>query len=224
MKEKGKSIKELPRLDRPREKLMQYGAEKLSDAELLAILLRSGSKGQNVVELSKNIFRKWGKDIANATFEDMRKVFGLGDAKACEIIACFELGKRILKDKKAELFLSPRDVWEALKDIRDNKKEHFVVFFLDVRYQEIKREIISVGTLTESLVHPREVFEPAIRHSAAQILIAHNHPSGSPEPSEEDREVTRRFVAAGKLLGIEVTDHIIVTPTSFLSFKEEGVL
>lgn len=227
MTDKRKSIKELPRLDRPREKLIQYGPEKLSDAELLAILLRSGSKGQNVVELSKNIFRRiqsGGKNIADATFEDLRKMFGLGDAKACEIIACFELGKRVLKDKKAELFLSPRDVWEALKDIRDNKKENFVVFFLDVRYQEIKREVISVGTLTESLVHPREVFEPAIRHSAAQILIAHNHPSGSPEPSEEDKEVTRRFVAAGKLLGIEVTDHIIVTSMSFLSFKEEGIL
>lgn len=218
------TIKELPRLDRPREKLMQYGPEKLSDAELLAILLRSGPKGQNVVELSKNIFRKWGNDIANASFEDMRKVFGLGDAKACEIVACFELGKRVLKDKKAELFLSPRDVWETLKDIRDNKKEHFVVFFLDVRYQEIKRETISIGTLTESLVHPREVFEPAIRHSAAQVLIAHNHPSGNPEPSEEDREVTRRFTEAGKLLGIDVIDHVIVTPMSFLSFKEEGIL
>ncbi|MBI2120601.1 MAG: DNA repair protein RadC [Parcubacteria group bacterium] len=224
MNTKKGTIKELPRLDRPREKLMQYGPEKLSDAELLAILLRSGPKGQNVVELSKNIFRKWGNDIANATFDDMRKVFGLGDAKACEIIACFELGKRVLKDKKAELFRSPRDVWEALKDIRDNKKEHFVVFFLDVRYQEIKRETISIGTLTESLVHPREVFEPAIRHSAAQILIAHNHPSGNPEPSEEDREVTRRFVAAGKLLGIDVIDHVIVTPMSFLSFKDQNIL
>ncbi len=224
MNTKKGTIKELPRLDRPREKLMQYGPEKLSDAELLAILLRSGPKGQNVVELSKNIFRKWGNDIANATFDDMRKVFGLGDAKACEIIACFELGKRVLKDKKAELFISPREVWEALKDIRDNKKEHFVVFFLDVRYQEIKRETISIGTLTESLVHPREVFEPAIRHSAAQILIAHNHPSGNPEPSEEDREVTRRFVAAGKLLGIDVIDHVIVTPMSFLSFKDQNIL
>jgi len=118
--------------------------------------------------------------------------------------------------------LSPRDVFDALQDIRSSKKEHFVALFLDTRNQQIEREVVSVGTLNASLVHPREVFEPAVRHLAAQVILAHNHPSGDLEPSDEDLTVNRRLVQAGQIIGIEVVDHIIVTHEAFLSFKEKG--
>jgi DNA repair protein RadC len=220
-----KKIKDLPKVERPREKLMQYGPEKLSNSELLAILLRSGKKGENVVELANKILKRFSKDeLPNLTFNDLKDYSGLGPAKACEIIACFELGKRLLKDKKAEIYLKPKEIWEELKDLRDHKKEHFVIFYLDSRNQEIKREIISVGSLNANLVHPREVFEPAVRHLAAQVVLAHNHPSGDPEPSEDDLEITKQLKESGKILGIEVIDHIIITKNGFLSFKERNLL
>jgi len=220
-----RTIKDLPKVERPREKLMQYGPERLSNSELLAILLRSGKKGENVVDFSSKILRKFGtKELPNLTFDDLRNYPGLGPAKACEIVACFELGKRVLKDKKAQIYLEPKEVWKELKDIRNYKKEHFVIFYLDSRNQEIKREIISVGSLNANLVHPREVFEPAVRNLVAQVILAHNHPSGDPEPSEDDLEITKRLVEAGKILGIEVVDHVIVANNGFLSFKEKNLI
>lgn len=212
-------------IDRPREKLMRYGVAKLSNTELLAILLRTGGKGVNVVELANKVIKKFSNgELANAGIEQLKNVFGLGAAKASEIVACFELGRRLLQNKKSALLLNPQDVWHELKDIRGHKKEHFVIFFLDSRNQEIKREVISIGTLNASLVHPREVFEPAIKHFAAQVLLAHNHPSGDLEPSPEDLELTKRLVEAGKLLGIEVVDHVIVSKDGFGSLKEKGQL
>jgi len=220
-----KKIKDLPKVERPREKLIQYGPEKLSNSELLAILLGSGKKGENVIELANKILKKFKTEsLPNLSFDDLKNYSGLGSAKACEIVACFELGKRLLKDKKATLIMSPKEVWEELKDIRDNKKEHFIAFFLDTRNQVIKREIISVGSLNANLVHPREVFEPAIAHLVAQIILAHNHPSGDSEPSEDDLEITKRLVESGKILGIDVIDHIIVTRNSFISLKEKNLM
>ncbi len=220
-----KRIKDLPRVERPREKLIRYGPERLSNSELLAILLRSGKKGNNVVELAGKLLRKFNKgNLVEAGFDELKNFPGLGPAKACEIIACFELGKRFLKGKQAELYLKPKDVFEALKDIRSRKKEHFVIFYLDTRNQEINREIISIGSLNANLVHPREVFEPAIKNLAAQIILAHNHPSGSLEPSKDDVEITKRLVESGKILGIEVLDHVIVSSESFLSFKEKRLM
>jgi len=218
-------IKDLPKIERPREKLEKYGPEKLSNSELLAILLRTGGKGINVVELARKILGKFsGSGLTKASFKDLKNTFGLGAAKACEIVACFELGRRLLQNKKSRIYLTPKDVWNELKDIRDNKKEHFVIFFLDARNQEIKREIISVGSLNANLVHPREVFEPAVRHLAAQVILAHNHPSGDLEPSEDDLEITKRLVEAGKILGIELIDHIIVTKDGLLSFKDKNLI
>ena len=218
-------IKDLPKVDRPREKLEKYGSERLSNSELLAILLGTGQKGINVVELSRKILTKFSGDgLSKADVKALKNTFGLGTAKACEIVACFELGRRHLQNKLASLILSPKDVWDELKDIRDNKKEHFVIFFLDTRNQEIKREIISIGSLNANLVHPREVFEPAIRYSAAQIIVAHNHPSGNPDPSEEDLIITKRLIAAGKILGIDIIDHIIVAKNKYISFKEKGLI
>lgn len=220
-----KIIKNIPKIDRPREKLIQYGPEKLSNSELLALLLRSGNKNVNAIELAGKILKKFGaKELPNLNFKDLKKIPGLGPAKTCEIVACFELGKRLLKDKKAQIFLTPKEIWEELKDLKNHKKEHFVIFYLDSRNQEIKRETISIGSLNANLVHPREVFEPAIRNLAAQIILAHNHPSGDPEPSEDDLEITKRLVESGKILGIEVIDHIIVAKNDFFSFKEKKLI
>lgn len=218
-------IKDLPKIDRPREKLEKYGPERLSDSELLAILLRTGSEGINVVELAGKILRKFsGIGLAKASVKELKNTFGLGSAKACEISACFELGRRLLQNKQSTLILSPKDVWDELKDIRDHKKEHFVIFFLDSRNQEIKREIVSVGSLNTNLVHPREVFEPAVRHLAAQIIIAHNHPAGSSEPSEGDSIMTQKLIQAGKLLDIEIIDHVIVARGEFYSYREHKLI
>ncbi len=218
-------IKDLPKIDRPREKLEKYGPERLSDSELLAILLRTGSEGINVVELSGKILRKFsGAGLAKAAVKELKNTFGLGSAKACEIVACYELGRRHLQNKQSVMLLSPKDVWSELRDIRDHKKEHFVIFFLDSRNQEIKREIVSVGSLNANLIHPREVFEPAVRHLAAQVIIAHNHPAGDPSPSQEDSDITKQLVDAGKLLGIEIKDHVIVSKSNFFSFAEHKLI
>jgi len=218
-------IKDLPKIERPREKLIHYGPGRLSNSELLAIVLRSGKKGENVIDLANKLLKKYkAENLPNLGYQELKDFSGIGPAKACEIIACFELGKRLLKGKVAELYLKPEDVWKELKDIRDHKKEHFVIFFLDSRNQEIKREVISVGSLNANLVHPREVFEPAVKNLAAQVILAHNHPSGDPEPSEDDLELNKRLVEAGKILGIEVIDHIIIGKAGFLSFKEKGLL
>lgn len=218
-------IKDLPRIERPREKLARYGPGKLTDAELLAILLRTGTEGVNVVELARRILRRFpaGK-LSEAGFAELKGTFGLGAAKAAEILACFELGRRQLKGKKAMLIMDPQDVFEALKDIRNHRKEHFVVFYLDIRNQEIAREVISVGTLDASLVHPREVFEPAVRQAAAHVIVAHNHPSGDPEPSDADIEITKRLKAAGRIMGIALLDHVVVSSGGWRSLKDEGLL
>jgi DNA repair protein RadC len=218
-------IKDIPKIERPREKMEKYGPGKLSNSELLAILLRTGTKGVNVVELSKKILNKFPKDkLSKASFKELKNTFGLGKAKTCEIMACFELGRRLLKDKPHKLILSPSDVHREMKDYRNHKQEHFVVFYLDSRNGEIASQVVSVGTLNASLVHPREVFEPAINCSAAQIIIAHNHPSGDSEPSEDDIAITKRLNEAGKILGIEIIDHVIVSRNEWASFKEKGLI
>lgn len=218
-------IKDLPKADMPREKMGKYGPGRLTDAELLAMLLRTGSEGVNVLELAKKILRQFPEaKLATASVAELQGIHGLGLTKACEIAACFELGRRLLKDKKTSVILSPREVWEECRDIRASKKEHFVVFFLDTQNQVTKREIISIGTLNASLIHPREVFEPAVKHLAAHVIVAHNHPSGSLEASDEDIHVTRRLLEAGKLLGIELLDHVIVTAAAYTSFKEHNLL
>lgn len=211
-------IKNIHKQDRPREKLERYGPEKLKDEELLAILLGTGAKGVNVIELSKKIVTKWReRGLATATLQELTHVYGLGKAKASEIVACFELGRRLLKDKEKRVLLTGKDVWERMVDIRTSKREHFVAFYLDSRDQEIKKEVISIGTLNSSLVHPREVFEQAITNHAASVIFSHNHPSGDSEPSQADIEMTKRLVHAGSILDISVLDHVIVTKDGWKS-------
>jgi DNA repair protein RadC len=225
MKIKDIKIKQLPRIERPREKLIRYGAEGLSTPELFAVLLGTGRRGESVLQMATRVANSLsGTQINAVSYQQMKGLAGIGNVKACTILACLEIGKRLLMNKQSSLILQPKDVWEELRTVRDQKKEHFVVFYLDIRNQIIKKDIISIGTLTASLVHPREVFEPAIREGAAQIIVSHNHPSSVVEPSQEDIELTHRLHKAGQLLGIEVIDHIIVGKTAYFSFKEHKML
>ena len=216
-------IKDLPKINLPREKLEKYGSSKLADFELLAILLGSGIKGLNVLELSKKILKVIKKiGIKKVILKDLLEIKGLGKAKASQIISVLELTNRFSENKPE--ILSAKDVWQLCSDIRESKKEHFVAFYLDTQNCLIERQIISIGTLNSSLVHPREVFEPAVKLSAASVLIAHNHPSGTLDPSQEDREVTKRLVDAGNLLGISVIDHIILSKNGHFSFQQAKLL
>src|SRR3989344_3950565 len=200
-------IKDLPKSDRPIEKLIAKGAENLKDSELLAILLRTGTTGKNVIEI-------------------VSQIGGINSAKATTLLAAFELSKRALEvnDTNLPVINTAKDAAAQLTDMRDLKKEHFVVLYLNAKNQLAHKETISMGTLNANLVHPREVFEPALKHSAAQIIAAHNHPSGDPKPSEDDLELTKRLVEAGKMMGIEIMDHVIVSKNSYFTFKEEKIL
>jgi DNA repair protein RadC len=216
---------EVPSIERPREKLLRYGAAKLSNAELLAIILGTGRQGMNAVELARKVLLKFPNDsLPAAMLNDLRATYGLGVGKASQIIALFELGRRYYVHRQQTTLLTPRDVWRAVSDIASRKKEHFIVFYVDSRYQEIGREVVSVGTINASLVHPREVFEPAVKFLASGILVVHNHPSGNLEPSAEDMSVTARIAEAGKVLGIPLLDHVIVSREGYLSYKEKGLL
>jgi len=220
-------IKDLPKSDRPREKLIAKGAENLKDSELLAILLRTGKTGKNVIEIASQILSKYSKKrLLQMTYDDLSKISGIDSAKATTLLAAFELSKRALEvnDTNLPVINTAKDAAAQLTDMRDLKKEHFVVLYLNAKNQLAHKETISMGTLNANLVHPREVFEPAVRYLAAQVVISHNHPSGDPKPSDADLEITKRLIEAGKMMGIEVVDHIIITKNSFLSFKEEHLI
>lgn len=221
-----KTIKDIPKALRPREKLEKYGVQKLTNKELLALILSSGTKNRSVLQVSQKVLNKLEKkDLREELSLDIFKgIKGIGKIKAGKVLASLELAKRLLKKEENKNFHTPKDIFNRLITIRNSKKEHFVVFYLDVKNNEIKMETISIGTLTESLVHPREVFEPAIKYLASKIIIAHNHPSGITKPSFEDITVTKRLKKAGKILGITLLDHIIVSKTDYFSFKEEGLL
>ncbi|MEX1052593.1 MAG: DNA repair protein RadC, partial [Patescibacteria group bacterium] len=178
----------------------------------------------NVIELSKIILKNHSvKYLTELKVEELLKFKGVGKAAVSKILAAIELGNRV-RDKSINIIYSPKDVWVELKNIRYKQKEHFILFCLDSRNRIIKKELISIGTLNSSLVHPREVFEPAIRNLSAQIVISHNHPSGEVQPSDEDIEITKKLIKAGEILGIEIIDHVIVSQEKYLSFKEKGIL
>ncbi|KKS44051.1 MAG: hypothetical protein UV05_C0013G0008 [candidate division CPR1 bacterium GW2011_GWA2_42_17] len=220
-------IKDLPKVDRPREKLIAKGAENLKDSELLAILLRTGKAGKNVIEIASQILTKHSKKrLLQMTYQDLVKIGGIDSAKATTLLAAFELSKRALEvnDTNLPTISDAKDAVAQLADLRDLKKEHFIALYLNARNQLVHKETISMGTLNANLVHPREVFEPALRHSAAGIMVAHNHPSGDPKPSEDDLEITKRLAEAGKMMGVELLDHVIIATNNHFSFKEEKLL
>ncbi len=220
-------IKDLPKSDRPREKLIAKGAENLKDSELLAILLRTGRAGKNVIEIASQILSKHSKKrLLQMTYDDLLKISGIDSAKATTFLAAFELSKRAMEvnDTNLPSINDAKDAVAQLADLRDLKKEHFVALYINARNKLIHRDLVSVGTLNANLVHPREVFEPAITRASVQIIVAHNHPSGDPEPSEDDLDLTKRMVEAGKILGIEVIDHVIISNLNSFSFKEKKLI
>ena len=207
----------------PREKLEEKGPECLKDYELLAVILRTGIKGKNVLEVSKHILRLYPPPkLAALNLETLKKIKGVGPAKATALVASFEFAKRAmaLGLGQAHVIHSPQDVLPLSGSFRNARKEHFVIVLLNSRHQVISQETITIGILDGSLVHPREVFQSAIEKNAASVICIHNHPSGDPAPSAQDIEVTRRLVQSGRILGIDVLDHVIVTQNSFVSMKE----
>ncbi len=219
-------IKGLAKHQMPREKLIERGVECLQDYELMAILLCTGLKGKNVLEISKEILKKFPtKKLLALDLENLSKIKGIGTGKACLLLAAFELTKRALEieDNNLPIINSAKEAVAQLQELRIAQKEHFVVLYLNARNQMICKEIVSVGTLNANLVHPREVFKPGIDCLAASIIIAHNHPSGGVEPSGNDLATTNRLKEAGKIMGIEVIDHIILTKNSFFSLKERNI-
>ncbi|MEM2174326.1 MAG: DNA repair protein RadC [Candidatus Micrarchaeia archaeon] len=223
------TLRDLPKDERPRERLIKFGAEALSIQELLQIILRSGRSGESVAVLSQKLLSHFGnlKNLLEASLEELMSIKGIGLAKATQIKAVLELAKRynlqIEEKTKSKKILSPEDVFKLIRSkLKDYNKEHFYIIALNARNYIISE--ISIGTLNTSLVHPREVFAEVIRQRANSIILVHNHPSGDPEPSKDDIEITKRLQEAGKLLGIEILDHIIITKNSYFSFKNKGIL
>ncbi len=218
-----KCIDELAEIDKPREKLQKRGVKSLKDYELMALLLGSGVKGKDVLKLSREILKKFESDFDELDLEKLLDIHGLGTAKASQIVASIELSKRYLIKQNPKITCA-KDVVEELKAYRDKRQEYFLAIYLDGANYICHHQVITIGTLNESLVHPREVFAPAVEHRCASVIVAHNHPSGSLNPSSADIQITRRLKESGKLLGIELIDHIILTKESYVSFDELEML
>ena len=223
------TVKELPLDDRPREKLLLRGAQSLSDAELVAILLRTGKKGKSVIEIARELINSEGNlaMLATKSVDSLQKISGIGKDKAAALAAAFELSRRILSQPKwlsNKKITSPQDVAEIFIPIlRDDNKEKFIVVCLNSANKIIKHEIISVGNLNSSVVHPREIFKVAIDNSSASIILIHNHPSGNPEPSNEDIRITKKIVETGKIMDIPVFDHLIIAGETYTSLVEKRI-
>jgi len=223
------TLHDLPKEERPRERLRKVGVDNLSLAELLALIIEKGKKGENVLTIAQNLISHFGnlENIKKASIEELQQVKGIGFATACKLRAAFKLGEKaqVSSTEYGQKIESPKDVFSLLKnDLGDKKKEHFKILSLDSRNKLISVDDVSIGTINANLVHPREIFKTAIQHLAVSIILAHNHPSGDPEPSEDDLEITKRVVEAGKIIGIDVLDHIIITKTKFFSFKDKKLI
>lgn len=209
---------DLPVHQRPREKLQQVGAENLTNKELLAILLRTGRAGKSALDIAGDILKQYPADeLLHVTTDDLKRIKGIDIGKITTLLAAFELTRRLTEThpKGRPVINSAEDAVDHLHDIRSRKKEHFVALYLNARNDLLHREVISVGTVNASLVHPRDVFAPAIEHNATAIIIAHNHPSGNPEPSDADNEITQNLREAGDLLGITIVLSLIVTEHNY---------
>ncbi len=223
-------VRDLPEGDRPREKLLLRGAQSLSDAELIAILLRTGTKEKSVIHISQELISKENNlaQLASKTAADLIKNSGIGKDKAATLLASFEISRRILSQTKwfsKEKITSPADVAEIFIPIlRDEVKEQFIVVCLNSANKIIRYERISQGNLNSSVVSPREIFKTAIENNSASIILIHNHPSENPEPSNEDISITKKIVEAGKMMDIPVFDHIIIAGNSYTSFVEKRLI
>ena len=211
----------------PRERLARYGAAAIKDYELLAIILGTGYRGCNVIDVARSVIESHPKEeLMSMELKQLAQLKGIGGAKASVLLAGFELARRAL-DKGLGLLpviANPADAIPMLAEVKDQRKEYFICLYLNARNQVIHKEVVSIGSLSASIVHPREVFQVAVFQSAATIILAHNHPSGDVSPSKDDIELTHRLVKAGEIIGIDVLDHIIVGPADYVSLKERGVM
>ena len=213
-------IKEMSIEQRPRERLERFGVDVLSEAELLAIVLNTGTKSENVIDMSHRLIKTYGVDkLSNCSLKELQAIKGIGRAKACKLLACFELNKR--KFQNSGIFIkTPNNVFDYLSPkMSPLTKEHFVVLHLNSKNMVLKEEVVSIGTLNSALIHPREIFKSAIKESANSIILVHNHPSGDATPSPEDYEITSKLVEAGKLVDINVLDHVVIGKDDFRSAK-----
>ena len=221
-------IKDLPKIERPRERLVAKGPENLKNKELLAILLGTGIEGRNVIEVAEQILEKYPvKNFLQLKYEDLLKIKGINSAKACTILASQELVKRALdvRDESLLKIGSVEDVLAQVVYLRDKTREHLMTLFLNARNELLYKKPMFVGTLNASLIHPREIFQEALKQNACSVILAHNHPSGDNEPSEDDITVTRRIIEAGKIMGVEVLDHVVIAKgKSPYSFKENKLI
>ena len=222
------TIHDLPKEERPRERLVKFGEQALSVQELLQLILGRGIAGESVVVTAQKLLSQFGslQKLAEASIEELFSVKGIGLAKATQMKAAFEIGRRLSTQAtpyKSKELTDPEKVYRLIKNkLKDYHKEHFYIIVLNSRNWSVAE--VSIGSLNASIVHPREVFAEAIKNKAASVIFVHNHPSGDPEPSEDDLIITKRLVEAGKIMGIEVNDHIIITKTGFFSFKERGLI
>jgi len=216
-------IKDIPKVDRPREKFLKKGPEALSKSDLLAILLGSGIKGKNVQQLSQQIIKKFGKNFLNITVDDLKGVAGIGEAKALQIASAISLVKRFYADDQTNevVIKNSQDVASLTYDLRNKKKEHLVCLYLNARNVLLKKEVVSVGLADKTLLHPREIFYPATELNAASVILVHNHPSGDSSPSEKDIEIVEKIAQAGEIMGIPVIDFVIISEKGDYSFYEK---
>ena len=226
-------IREMPQEERPREKLAAHGAAALTDPELIAILLRTGVVGANAVEVGRELLKRYGSlaGLSRCTVDELAKIRGVGFAKAVQLVAAFGLGQRLARETLSKQKIDSPELANELvgAEMRRLHKESLRVILLDTRYHLIRIEEVSIGSVNESIAHPRDVFRPALVSSAYAVIVVHNHPSGDPSPSQTDHSLTRRLAEAAELLQIKLLDHIIIGAPSeqgagYFSFKEAGVL
>ena len=222
-------IRDFPQDERPRERFIHHGPQSLSNHELIAILLRTGTKDESVLQLSNRLLNHFEglRLLKSATLEEITEIKGIGSAKAIQILAAVEIGRRMANLNYTDRYVirSPEDGAKyVMNDMRFLTQEHFVCLYLNTKNQVIHKQTVFIGSLNASIVHPREVFREALKRSAASVIALHNHPSGDPSPSREDIEVTKRLVECGKIIGIDLLDHLIIGENKFVSLKEKGYL
>lgn len=224
-------IKDIPQEERPKEKLMYAGAESLSTSELLALIIRTGNSSKSAVQLAEDVLAYSAKELGSlreADVQELTEIDGIGSTKACSIVASLELARRLLGRESDESRISmknPESVANLLmEDMRGLKQEHLVALLLNAKCEIESRITVSIGELTSTVVHPREVFRPAIRKGSAGIILAHNHPSGDPTPSQDDIQSTKRIMEVSKLVGIRLLDHLIIGDGRYISLRNEGYM
>lgn len=217
-------IKDLPEQNRPRERFLKHGPEALSDSELFAIILRTGSPNENVIDMSNRLIKEYGlNNLFGCSIKELQKIKGIGPSKAMQVLAMAELGKRYSQSRNPINKIScAQDVFDLFHDrLKDKKQEEFYVLMLNSKNNIISEKLITKGVLDASIIHPREIFKEAIKHSASKIILVHNHPSGDPSPSSEDLEITEKLRGAGQMIDIKVLDHIIIGNGSHWSWVED---